>query len=276
MKRPQFAICAMAAVHVLLFFVLLLWWEWLHDWSWREYARLAVFSSQGCLLGLWAALGGKPAPWRVIAVIACAASWDWYVELPDRTPITLATSTLIGQMFLVMAVLLVLRFAGLRLGKSEHEDGSRIENFQYSIGQMLLWTTAMAVFMSGIHYLKNSLTLYFDEWERSLFVSRLAVGLATIWLVCGPVSKTRADRIAWLAVRSIILLLLIGIGAEWIRRASMFFQGEWWGTYVLACEATVTAASLVVVRLAGYRLVWHWPFRRPSYAEPQAPRPPHP
>jgi hypothetical protein len=31
---------------------------------------------------------------------------------------------------------------------------------------------------------------------------------------------------------------------------------------LLGCEAAVTATSLLVVRLAGYRLVWHWPFRR--------------
>lgn len=232
MKRPRLAICAMAAVHVLLFFALLLWWEWLHDWSWMDYARLAVFSSQGCLLGLWVALGGNQTPWRVIAVIAGAAAWDWYIGLPDRTPVTLATSTLIGQMFLVMAVLLVVRFMGLRLGNVEHENGSRIEHFQYSIGQTLLWTTAMAVFMSGIHYLKNSLILYFEEWEVCVSVSSLATGLAVIWLACGGTKsahQARAERIGWLAVRFITLLLVIGIGAEWIHRVWRTPWSKWRG-----------------------------------------------
>ncbi len=205
MNYPRLAVCAMAAIHVLLFFVLLWRWERLDAWPWIEYGRLAVFSCQGCLLGLWAALGGKGTPWRVVAVIATAAAWDWYVGLPERTLVTRATSTLIGQMFLVMGVLLLARLAGLRLGKVEHDGNDRASRFQFSIGQTLSWTTAMAVFMSGIHYLKNSLTIYFDEWRGSISVARLAVGLATIWLVCGGFfDASNAGYSDWLACGALL------------------------------------------------------------------------
>ena len=59
------------------------------------------------------------------------------------------------------------------------------------------------------------------------------------------------------------MLLVIGFGAAaW----SIWLVDLSWseGATLLACEAAVTAASLFVVRLAGYRLVWHWHFRRPK------------
>lgn len=73
--------------------------------------------------------------------------------------------------------------------------------------------------------------------------------------------QTRATRIGWLAVRCCTLLFVIVIGSEWLYKVRVFYQGEWWGVYVLACEAAMIAASLAVVRLSGYRLSWHWPFR---------------
>ena len=56
------------------------------------------------------------------------------------------------------------------------------------------------------------------------------------------------------------LLLLTSLGAAWMLRGNRFLS---WGeaATLLSCEAGVTAASLAVVRLAGYRLMWHWPFQ---------------
>jgi hypothetical protein len=167
-------------------------------------------------------------------------------------------------MLLVTGALLVARFMGLGLGKVEQGNNDETTHMQFSIGEALMWTTALAVFMSGTHYLTNSRTIYKDELESYFSISRLAVGLATIWLICGGrADKTREDRIAWIAVRFITLLLLIGIGADWALRVGMFSGSPWWGAFILASEAVVTAASLVVVRLAGYRLMWRWPFRAP-------------
>ena len=120
MKHPRAANSAMAAVHLLLFFLLILRIEsWEKKPLWMGYACLAIYSSQGYLLGLWAALGGRPTPWRVIAVTIGAAAWGWYIGLLTHGPIATATAILAGQMFLVMGVLLLARFLGLRLSKAE-------------------------------------------------------------------------------------------------------------------------------------------------------------
>ncbi len=252
MKHPRLAITIMAAVHLLLFFLLLLSWEWGQGPLWISYCRLAVFSSQGCLLGLWAALGGKPTLWRATAVIIGAAAWGWYIGLLTNGPIATATAVLAGQTFQIMVILLLARFMGLRLSKAERGNGDHLGNLQFSVEQALSWMTALAVFMGATHYLKDSFAMYFNRSEVCLSASWLAVGLATMWLVCGG---------RWIVFRCSTLLLLIGFGTAWIGRVNELLP-LWGCAILLCCEAAVTAASLAIVRLAGYRLVWHWPFRR--------------
>ena len=109
------------------------------------------------------------------------------------------------------------------------------------LGQALLWMTALAVFMAATHYMKDSLHKYFDKEVIHLTTSCLAVGLATMWLILGD---------GWIAIRFLALLLLIGLGTVWSVHFDQFFS--WWeAATLLGCEAVVTAASLVVVRLAG-------------------------
>lgn len=253
MKHPQFAIPKMVAVHFSLFFLLHLWWKPREGLSWMICSRLAICSSQGCLLGLWAALGGKPTPWRAIFVIIVAVTSVWFThQRLNYIPTSLATIILTEQTLLVMGVLLLARFMGLRLSKAERGDEARVGHRQFSIGQALLWMTALAVFMAATRNLWSYFVWYFDVlWPFQ--ASCLAVAFAAMWLSCGK---------RWIALRCFTLILMIGLGTAWILRLR---QLPWWHcATMLGCEAALTAASLAVVRLAGYRLVWHWPFRRPK------------
>ncbi len=254
MKRPRFAITIMAAVHLLLFGLLLLSWKPLEGSLWIIFSCMAVFSSQGYLLGLWAALGGRPTLWRATLIVIVAGICGWFTHRYQNGDYSLAigfaTYILTGQTFLVMGVLLLARFMGLGLNKTEDRTG----HLQFSIGQVLSWTTALAVFMGATHYLKDFFATYFSKREICMSASFLAVGLAAMWLMCGN---------RWIAVRCFMLLLLIGLGTAWIVRGERM-PLRWEAAILLGCEAGVTAASLVVVRLAGYRLTWHWPFRRPK------------
>jgi hypothetical protein len=248
----------MAALHVLVFLFLLA------TCGSRGYCNpitstfLAVFSSQGFLLGLWAALGGKPTPWRATAVVIvaaiwgwCLGDWGWEMGTPHITPTGIATAVLIGQTFQVTGILLIARLFGLGLKRAELGDEDRLGHLQFSVRDALSWMTAITVFMAATHYLKDACFVYFRASDMHLSVSSLAVAMATMWLILGN---------GWVTVRSLMLLLVIGIGATWTNDANRLFGN----TYLLLCEAALTAASLAVVRLAGYRLVRHWPFRRPG------------
>jgi hypothetical protein len=257
MKYPRLAIWTLAAVHLLLLFLLFsthgtwMYIAWM-VWTWR-----GVSLSQGCLFGLWAALGGKPTPWRAVVLVIVAATWwtvNWHYVQPE-TEIDAIIVT--GQTFQVMGILLLARFMGVCLSKVEHGAKDHHEHLQFSIGQALAWMTALAVFMSATHYFKYLfLGLFFNKQDMCLRVSGLAVALATTWLICG-------NRL--IMVRCFTLLVMIGLGTAWIAQSVQPFDPWWHCATMLTCEAVVTAASLLVVRLAGYRLTWHWPFR-PSKA----------
>jgi hypothetical protein len=148
-----------------------------------------------------------------------------------------------------MGILLLARFLGFRLSEAERGDEDHLGHLQFSIGQALSWMTALAVFMGATHYL-YFLDSYFDNRILWLPASGLAVGLASMWLMLGS-RRT--------ALRCFTLLAVIGLGTGW----NVWLSDLPWGAFLLGCEAAITAASLLVVRLAGYRLVWHWPFRHP-------------
>ena len=253
MKHPKVALWTLAAVHLVLFIVLPFWWQRRGSMvSTIAIPCWAVVLSQGSLLGLWAALGGKPTPWRATFVVIVAASWLSFCGWRGNDLVKGSyTNSLIGQSFQVMGILLLARFMGLRLSKTEGGDEDHLAHLQFSVGQALSWMTALVVFMAASHYLKDAFAAYFDYRFISYFLSWLVVALAAIWLICGS---------RWIAFRCAMLLLVIGLGTAWIVQTT---NSPWWGTVnLLGCEAVVAAPSLAVVRLAGYRLVWYWPFRR--------------
>ena len=167
--------------------------------------------------------------------------------------VSLPITILIVQTFQVIVVLLFARLMGLRLRKVGHHAQDQEGQLQFSVGQALSWMTALTVFMAATRYLMDYLAVYSDARANLLSASYLAVALATMWLMLGN------GRIG---LRCFTLVVIIGLGTAWIA-----WLGElpWWDcAYLLALQAAVTAVSLAVVRLAGYRLVWHWPFRRPK------------
>jgi hypothetical protein len=224
-------------------------------YSWWIRLGPAIIISQGSLLAMWVSHGGKPTPWRAVAFLLVAAVFG----LPSAKGFVVRTP-LIEQTINVMVVLLLLRFLGLRLRKPDSMAEDRLQPFQFSIKQALSWLTASVIFMSAMQYLKYVYAAYLQpnaQWDARHAIcfdlSNLGVALAAIWLSLGN---------RWIIIRCLALLAGIGICALW--EGQVLPPMSWYCAIELSCEAAVTMISLLVVRLAGYRLTWHWPFRRPK------------
>jgi len=267
MKHPITAIIsAMAFIQLLVLCLLVmnfkLWYElwasyYLSDAVWPQEA---IAFSQGSLLGLWVSHGGKPKPWRAVVFLLIAA----VLGFPSAEGFAIRTP-LIEQAVDVMAVLLLLRFLGLRLIKADPKTEDRLQPLQFSVGQALSWLTASVIFMSAMQYLKYVFAAYFqNNPENAICVnlSSLGVALAAMWLSLGN---------KWIIIRCLAQLAVIVLGARLVEQIVPWRPWTW--TMRLSLQAAVTAESLLVVRLAGYNLMWHWSLRRPSHAEPQASRP---
>lgn len=261
MKYPRAAICAMAAVHVLIYILVACFS------SFGALIDSGIVLGQGCLVGLWTALGGKPSPWRVMFVIIAAVGWEWYASLAANDAmqqIRSITMLLIGQTFQVMGVLLLARFLGSRLERVEHATEVRREHLQFSIGEAILWMSTFALFMGATHYLKDVFRYYYGPFSKPYWCQyalyELVVALLATWLALGN---------KWTVARWLVLLTVIGVGMAGLhqiipllpRSSSALRHPQEYET-VYASELMLTAASCLVVRLAGYRLTWHWPFRR--------------
>ncbi len=259
-KRPRLSILALAVIHFLLFADLELPWEY----CWLEGYRIKILGSQGCLLGLWAVLGGRLSPWRVVAVAVGTAAWGWFnflatpSELPDVVLKFVDWDIPTERAFWTMGILLPARFAGLELSRATLGNKGRAGHPQFSLWQALEWMTATAMFLGAVHYISEAVdyvTVVFRfnpiQWRMGIEATSTAVSFATLWLVLGRKS---------LLLRCTVLLLTISIGT-----AMLVWSGAWprWDvSRLLIYEAAWLSASLLVVRLAGYRLIWNWRFRR--------------
>lgn len=284
MKRARVLIPGLAVVHVVLHFFVIrhvlprlfpivivdlplprvgfFWW-----------AMYWAGPSQGTLFALWVALGGKRTVARVLVAVAgivvylsCLhdVAYDW---LPET----------IWQAVLLICILLLARLTGLELAHASDPPPAP-RPLQFSTRDVLVWTTVLAVVLSAIRFLSPaSPVLSEDELLPSLedadiapdsavaevaamtsppvYLAVLAYTLVTIpsiWLGLGK---------KWLVARILLLPMMICLSA-----AVLSVVYGYWGLYlsrtmVLTGMSVWLLASLSVVRLAGYSLIWQWRFR---------------
>lgn len=281
MKHPRLIIGILAAVHLLLTVVVI---PRLNvrvglPPSLRD-ALLMLAPSQGCLCGLWIALGGKRTPWRVLfAIVGFVAFWWCGVGLASNTWTPLADAWVVWfgwQTGVVGSFLLTARLTGLRL---INEDAlTRPARLQFSIAEQLTWIMAFAVLFGAIRCLppdRSDGRIHFENLVFAItgfircggrpdpawiYYSWLVVttgiftgvSLAAIWLALG---RTR------LPTRILLMATTIAAGSTSI------ISPAWLFILLLAIQSAWIVGSLVVVRLAGYRLSWQWRFGRGGEGE---------
>jgi len=209
----------------------------------------ALQVSQVNLATVWLVLGEKWAPLRLAVAVLVVASWSWTLSaLPDPTQIDQWAVLLTAQMAAVSAPLLVARSIGVRIvarfPASRRDNSTRgPKRLQFSIGNTLAWTTALAVVLStwqcvypdGWFPLGTVLTLSL----RLDLLGRAAVVLTAVWATLG----TRRPAIRVITLLAATLLVFVGL----------FLTKPL--TAIVGClELPLLIGPLLVFRVAGYRL----------------------
>ena len=259
MKRPRLLIGILIGLHVVLAALILWRYGTMQPYEiiGLDALLIVLLPSQGNLIGFWTALGGKRTPWRVtftvVGIVACLVVCDW---CHYHDPFSHAVLLFVWQTISVGVLLLLARLAGLRLRQigSEHMEGE-LRRFQFLLWQMLVWTTVLAVVVSSAHYIPSRLQ---PDFHLNPALARAAlcctcVALVSIWLALGR---------RWLVARAFLLIVTtIGLGTVTLlwqtggrRPLPLMLLGNY--CLVLFAVAAWTTASLLVVRLAGYRLTW--------------------
>ncbi len=112
--------------------------------------------SQATLLALWVMLGGGRFLWRLLPTVLGVILYLWWFRKADSE----WRMIIFGQFCVWGVFLLVARLTGLELVLSA-APRTASRPFQFSIRDLLMWTTALAVVISTLRCLGT-------EWLRSM------------------------------------------------------------------------------------------------------------
>jgi hypothetical protein len=216
------------------------------------WALFLLAPSQATLLALWVALGGGRFLWRVVpAVLGVILYLWWFGRANDEWRMII-----FGQFCVSGLLLLVARVMGLELVLSS-APRTTSRPFQFSVRDMLMWTTALAVILSLLRCLGRTWLTSMRVWNNgesvAVFGSLALVTDAALYCSLGG---------RWLLARILLVPLAIGLAAYWLKVAvhSMFSARHL--ALLFGAMAAWLLGSLCLARLAGYRLAWRWPFSR--------------
>ncbi len=251
MKRTHWLIAALVLGHVVLHVVA--HFAGLEDLPPDEPSEFFLFAlymlgpSQATLLAFWAAFGRGRLIWRVLPTVVGAVVYLRCTALPGGTwhELTIAFLGVTGVLLLVARVL------GFELVRCK-DPPTAPRRFQFTIRDMLSWMTALAVILSALHYTPEGwLARYARESSIVTLGSFLLVAIASIVL-------SLCDR--WLLARLLLLPLTIGLGTALLAGPNV--RPTWYLALFPGLMSAWITGSLLVVRYAGYRLIWRWRFSR--------------
>jgi len=242
-----------------------------------------VLAGQCGALVVWGLLGSGPITWRIpsllVLVIVC---WNCY-ELLVRVRANYSwmqlswNDLLIVESVALAALCAILRLWGysLRVVAGKDESGREQSNenppLQFGIRDVLIGTTCLAVLL-GIAKAGDFLSVQFVQrtyavgflYVATVAVSSAAVLLVAIWAALGRGSLTLRILVlllASLAVGEALAWYAVHVGQPKMalnldyRFAHWYAIGYWWIGWMFLAPALL-AASLVIFRTLGYRLVW--------------------
>jgi hypothetical protein len=217
-----------------------------------------VGPSQGTLFALWVALGGKRTLWRIILAVAVVVVYGSCLHHVDHEWLT-AT---IGQTVVLTPILLLARLTGLELTRSVDSQAAP-RRFQFSIWDMFVWTTALALVLSVFEFLSGGrlLTPAHSHVAGEMIVPNPILRLLLVLMLVNLPSIWAALGKSWTMARILLLPVMIGLTAA-VLTAHHGQQFYIYCTIALSGMSAWLLASLAVVRLAGYRLTWRWRFDR--------------
>jgi len=215
----------------------------------------ATIGAQICLLGMWGALAGV-SRWQRVVVVLLGVAWIWIVVVRTDKSID-SLHGLFPALLILLATSVawaggsVLRYAGLELARVEGDSPASGAGLRFSLRQLLGLAAAITLLLALGRFLRatadaQSLLVVVLTW-CVMILAVVTVGMLPWWAVMG---KTRP---LLRLVAMVCCALLAGALFAWLQNGPLWRFISWPTALVL--QASVTTASLLVVRACGYRLV---------------------
>ena len=207
-----------------------------------------LWISQASLLVLWSGLGRSRWCWRIpgtfAGAIACAICCHFSMEnafIPRSELIVIV----VWPALLVLGTALAMRWMGCTVLDSDSLTGLPASlRIRFSISELMVFTAVTAVLLVGIKYV--------------LLLLKIQPTVVNAVLMYGPSAAIACLLMLWLTLatshiwwRLISIPVVVAIGAAWY---CLFRAGDDIGLLLGSCSV-ITAATLLILRLCGYRLV---------------------
>ena len=254
-------------------------YAWVQLYAHSHWYYAAVLTpAQVSLFAFWTAFGRKVFPWRLAYLLAIVAILTrMHVRIPYedywQAALFVLFSHLLVQAVAIVILLLVARAAGVRWSRLDGEvagppTAPTPSRFQFSLRALLWWVAGFAVLMSLwgriVSWRDLNDLCVFAWWMKSMTGLRVFVALSTMWLVLGR---------RWWGLRLVVLAIaVIAFGGicfatpmpiphgsdpvtvfSWSWDLRAIASKPWYGLG----EPLWIAGSLLVLRVAGFRLAWH-------------------
>ena len=245
MQTRHLLITLLVIAHVLIGLVVWSMGELLPEYRERLLLLAVVASSQVGLLAIWTALGRRAAPWRLAALIAAVVGWSWILSSIQGGGLELVVF-LLPSAATVVVILVVARFYGLRFYIIDAEPADIEDNrpWQFTLSRLFAWTTSLAICLGLL-----SLTFrHCHDWnaDNLLAIPIFTIGSTAVILFCCLWLTLTGLRRQLLV--SLLVILLFGFG--------LFVHIHHSILLLFALKILLIVATLLVFRVAGYRLSW--------------------
>ena len=253
-ERPPWKLIGpLLAVHAVIALGTMCSFAWQPRGVFPETLIVSLVSSQGSLVGMWAAFGGPARPWRLLITTLAALGWAWLLE--EAFPESDARYWgyfLFAQTVGTSLPLVGLRFCGLAIARHKPGDSApEMQKLQFSLRALLAWTTALAALMGIVQMMPREFRETFTSPEQVLpacgmFAALAMLAVGALWIALGtrwPVARVAMFGLAAIAAVVGISALLHSPGALVIL-ALPFLCGLW------------LVGSLWPFRVLGYGLAW--------------------
>lgn len=225
---------------------------------------IGVITAQASLLGCWAGLG----PWRIVVRIPASlglATLLWLamfvviIELgaPNGAEaiVMSALLTLSQYVLITLAGLLIRRSTGLWLARNDDHPSSAASSHQFSIRQMLVWTTGTALLLATSRFLVPD-TLQFGGLELWMILLFFMLAIFSLATVLPALLLPMLNQLPWIAA-AVLLILITGLvtGIEIGAFALIGEGGD--GEVFLLINIGILFTTIVtqgIMRLCGYQL----------------------
>lgn len=253
----------------------------------------ALIAAQIGLAILWGTLGTARWYWRAPFTLAMGGGLLGFWALC----ITGSSGRLMTEILVVQAITLALMSIGLRVrgyrlipweASDENADGQGSRRFQFAIRDVLIWTTVLAVLLGLMRGAGMLVWVTFSDHPALYFKGTVALlsAMAILFALWASLGQGH-----WVVRYSLLVVVLLALGGamgalsrygewvvnQWILRngpkgfsSYVFYQWHevgWWWIAWMFLSGGLLAASLLVFRAVGYRLVRKkWTGERPAQA----------